>query len=98
MFWVRLRALLPVPIVAFVLSLVPAISAALKDRIPPSTKGRFTRFRLRVLTGLLHLMQPLTRLWSRLVYSIIAGNVRGFLTISFPWPRMFELWSEALID
>ena len=98
MFWGRLLGVLPVAIVAFVLSLVPAISAALKDRIPPSTKGRFTRFRLRVLTGLLHLMQPLTRLWSRLVYSLMAGKVRRFPTISFPWPRMFQLWSERWLD
>ena len=98
MFWGRLLGVLPVAIVAFFLSLVPAISAALKDRIPASTKGRFTRFRLRVLTGLLHLMQPLTRLWSRLVYSLMAGKVRRFPTISFPWPRMFQLWSEKWLD
>jgi len=98
MFWGRLLGVLPVAIVAFVLSLVPAISAALKVRFPASAKGRFTRFRLRVLTGLLHLMQPLTRLWSRLVYSLTAGRVRRFPTISFPWPRMFQLWSEKWLD
>jgi len=98
MFWERLLGVLPVAVVAFVLSLVPAISAALKVHFPSSTKGRFTRFRLRVLTGLLHLMQPLTRLWSRLVYSLTAWKIRRFPTLSFPWPRMFQLWSEKWLD
>jgi len=98
MFWERLLGVLPVAVVAFVLSLVPAISAGLKIRFPSSTKGRSTRFRLRVLTGLLHLMQPLTRLWSRLVYSLTAWRIRRFPTLSFPWPRMFQLWSEKWLD
>jgi len=98
MFWGRLLGVLPIAVVAFVLSLVPAISAGLKIRFPSSTKGRSTRFRLRVLTGLLHLMQPLTRLWSRLVYSLTAWRIRRFPTLSFPWPRMFQLWSERWLD
>ena len=98
MFWGRLLGVLPIAVVAFVLSLVPATSAAAKVRFPESAKGRFTRFRLRVLTGLLHLMQPLTRLWSRLVYSLTAWRIRRFPTLSFPWPRMFQLWSERWLD
>ncbi len=98
MFWGRLLGVLPVAVVAFVLSIVPALSAALKVRFPASTKNLFTRFRLRVLTGLLHLMQPLTRLWSRLVYSLTAWRIRRFPTLSFPWPRMFQLWSEKWLD
>ena len=78
--------------------MIPAISASLKVRFPASTKGRFTRFRLRVLTGLLHLMQPLARLWTRLVYSLTAWRIRRFPTLSFPWPRMFQLWSEKWLD
>jgi len=98
MFWGRLLDVLPVAAVPFVLSIVSAMSAALKVRFPASTKNRFTRFRLRVVTGLLHLMQPLTRLWSRLVYSVTAGRIRRFPTLSFPWPRMFQLWSEKWLD
>src|SRR5256884_654938 len=96
--WRRLLSVLPVAVAALVLSMIPAISASLKVRFPASTKGRFTRFRLRVLTGLLHLMQPLARLWSRLVYSLTAGRIRRFPTLSFPWPRMFQLWSEKWLD
>ncbi len=98
MFWGRLLGVLPVAVVAFVLSFVPTISAALKVRFPASTKSRFTRFRLRVLTALLHLMQPQTRLWSRLVYSLTAWRIRRFPTLSFPWPGIFQLWSEKWLD
>jgi hypothetical protein len=96
--WGRLLSVLPVAIVAFVLSLVPAISAALKVRFPSSAKSRFARFRLRVLTALLHLIHPLARLWSRLVYSLTAWRVHRFPTLSFPWPRKFQLWSEKWLD
>src|SRR6266581_8529984 len=98
MFWERLLGVLPVAVVAFVLSLVPAISAGLKIRFPSSTKSRFARFRLHVLVAALHVLQPLARLWSRLVYSLTAWRIRRFPTLSFPWPRMFQLWSEKWLD
>src|SRR5205809_1436705 len=96
--WRRLLSVLPVAVAALVLSMIPAITASLKVRFPASTKGRFTRFRLRALTGVLHLIQPLARLWSRLVYSLTAWRIRRFPTLSFPWPRMFQLWSEKWLD
>jgi hypothetical protein len=83
---------------AFGLSLVPPISAALNIRFPASAKSGFARFRLRVVTAILHLMQPLARLWSRLIYSLTAWRISRFPTLSFPWPRMFQLWSEKWID
>jgi O-antigen biosynthesis protein len=96
--WKQLLSVLPVAVTAFMLALIPAISAALKVRFPSSTKSRVARFRLRVLTALLHLIHPLARLWSRLVYSLTACRIRRFPTLSFPWPRVFYLWSEEWID
>jgi GT2 family glycosyltransferase len=96
--WGRLLDVLPVAGAVFVLSTVPAMSAALKVRFPTSAKNRFTRFRLRFLTALLHLMQPLTRLWSRLGYSRLTWRIGRFPTLAFPWPRMFQLWSEKWLD
>src|SRR5204863_6903288 len=81
--WRRLLSVLPVAIAALVLSMIPTITASLKVRFPASTKGRFTRFRLRAHTGVLHLIQPLARLWSRLVYSLTAWRIRRFPTLSF---------------
>src|SRR5437867_3883766 len=96
--WRPLLSALPVACVTLVLSLVSAIGAALKVRLPASGRSRFTRLRLRALLSLLHLLQPLTRLWSRLVYSLTAWRIRRFPTLSFPWPRMFQLWSERWLD
>lgn len=96
--WKPLLNVLPVAVGAFVLSLILATSAALKVRLPASAKCRFARFRLRVLVAMLHVMQPLARLWSRLVYSLTTWRIRRFPTVSFPWPRMFQLWSEKWLD
>jgi GT2 family glycosyltransferase len=96
--WKQLLSVLPVAVAALVLALIPAISAALKVRFPSTAKSRFARFRVRLLTALLHLIHPLARLWSRLVYSLTACRIRRFPTLSFPWPRMFQLWSEKWLD
>jgi len=96
--WRPLLSALPAALAAFVLSLVVAISAALKLRPSATAKTRFARFRVRVLIVALRLLQPLARLWSRLVYSLTAWRIRRFPTLSFPWPRMFQLWSEKWLD
>ena len=96
--WRPLLSALPVACVTLVLSLVSAIGAALKVRLPASGRSRFTRLRLRALTSMLHLLQPLARLWSRLAYSLTARKIRRFPTLSFPWPRMFQFWSEEWVD
>jgi hypothetical protein len=43
-------------------------------------------------------MQPIARLWSRLIYSFTAWKIRRFPTRSFPWPGTFQLWSERWLD
>src|SRR2546429_3189911 len=60
--WRPLLSALPVACVTLVLSLVSAIGAALKVRLPASGRSRFTRLRLRALLSMLHLLQPLARL------------------------------------
>src|SRR5439155_22244324 len=55
-------------------------------------------FPTRRSSDLLHLLQPLARLWSRLAYSLTARKIRRFPTLSFPWPRMFQFWSEEWVD
>src|SRR5437879_4551175 len=60
--------------------------------------SRFTRLRVLALLSMLHLSQPPARLWSRLAYSLTARKIRRFPTLSFPWPRMFQFWSEEWVD
>ena len=96
--WKRLLSVSPVAVMALSLSLVPAVFAALRARLPASAKSPIARFRLRVLTAILHLTQPWIRLWSRIAFSLTAWRVRRFPTLSFPWPRKFGLWSEEWLE
>lgn len=96
--WKPLLRTWPAPVAAFSLSVLAATYAASRVRLPASANSRFARIRLRVLTVVLHLLQPLARLWSRLVYSLTTWRIRRFPTLCFPWPRMFQLWSEKWLD
>lgn len=96
--WKPLIAAMPLCLAAFGLSLVPTIDAVLHLRFCSSANSRLRRFRLCALTVGLHLMQPLARLWGRFVCSRTAWSIRRFPTLSFPWPRMFQRWSEEWRD
>jgi GT2 family glycosyltransferase len=96
--WKPLIAAMPLTLVAFGLSLIPTINAVLHLRCCSSANSHWQRFRLRALTAALHLMQPLARLWGRLTCSLTPWRIRRFPTLSFPWPRMFQLWSEKWRD
>ena len=96
--WRPLIAALPLTLAAFALSLIPTFNAVLHLRCCSSAKSPWQRFRLRALTAALHLMQPLARLWGRFTCSLTPWRIRRFPTLSFPWPRMFQLWSEKWRD
>ena len=95
--WKPLLAATPLCVAAFVISLIPTLNAVLHLRAPAS-KRRFRRFHLRGLTAALHLMQPLARLWGRLVCSVTAWRSRRFASPHFPRPRTFQLWSQEWVD
>jgi GT2 family glycosyltransferase len=96
--WRPLLRTLPIMVAATFVSLIPAISASSTMRLPASAEGRLARFRLRLLTAMLHFTQPLVRLWSRLAYSLTAWRIRRFPALSSPWPREFQRWSETWVD
>lgn len=96
--WRPLVSAVPLTLATVVLSLIPALSSALKARLPCSMKNGFARFRFRLLTAALHLMQPVARMSSRLAYSLTASKIRRFPTRSFPWPRTFQHWSKRWSD
>ena len=94
--WKPLLAATPLCLAAFALSLIPTVNAILHLRTPPR-KGRLRRFHLCSLTAALHLMQPLARLWGRLVCSVTSWRSRRF-SPHFPRPRTFQLWGEEWLD
>lgn len=95
--WKPLLVATPLCAAVLVTSLIPTLSAVLHLRAP-SSEGRFRRFHLHGLTAALHLMQPLARLWGRLICSVTAWKSRRFASPHFPRPRVFQLWSEEWLD
>jgi hypothetical protein len=67
-----------------------AAQASFPERFKPWPK----RAGLHVLTGCLHLIQPLARLWGRVRHGLTAFRVRGPRELQLPIPRRFEIWSE----
>jgi len=82
--------------------LVGALAAPLAQAVVSSKRTSagdkasfFSRLPWRSLTILLHLMQPLARLFGRLLYDLTPWRKRGIAAGSaFPRLRRFNLWSE----
>jgi GT2 family glycosyltransferase len=87
---------LALPLLAFVIGM-PVLQCGLKaaqisfPRAPQSAIGVLG---MRSLTALLHLLQPLARLYGRLSCGLAPWRRRGPSTIAFPWPRTFGIWYE----
>jgi hypothetical protein len=60
----------------------------------PTPRSRFARVRLRGLTALLHLLQPLARLRGRQQHGLTPWRRHGAGGFALPWPRTRTLWSE----
>jgi len=78
--------------------LLLALSALLVDAGLGAARARFPcgpgRLRLRTLTALLYLLQPLARLSGRLAHGLTPWRRRGPRALISPWPRSVSLWSE----
>jgi GT2 family glycosyltransferase len=59
------------------------------------TRSRRARWRLRTLTGLLHLLQPAARLGGRLSSGLAPWSRRGAVGAALPAPRRRSEWSEC---
>ena len=64
--WTSALVALPFLGVTIGLSVTQAVSNALKARFPATHRPALTRWRLRIVTGLLHLIHPAARLWALL--------------------------------
>jgi hypothetical protein len=92
-FWKPLFLTLPLLVCAVGLSLVQAGLSAAKASFP-SAPSPSARLKLRGLTALLHLLQPLARLWGRLRHGLTPWRWRGRRGLAWPRPRMSTQWSE----
>jgi hypothetical protein len=61
---------------------------------PECPNARLARLKLRAITALLHLLQPLARLFGRLGYVSTSRQKSAELGLSLPRPRTSTVWSE----
>jgi glycosyltransferase involved in cell wall biosynthesis len=75
-----------------------AVAALLVDAGLGAVRARFSNqhheVRLRILTGLLYLLQPLARLYGRITHGLTPWRRRGQLAFGLPIRRTSLFWSE----
>jgi GT2 family glycosyltransferase len=75
-----------------------AITALLVDASLGAARARFSsrrrQWRVRLLTGLLYLLQPLARLYGRISHGLTPWRRRGARAIGLPLPRTYSFWNE----
>jgi GT2 family glycosyltransferase len=65
---------------------------------PTIIRSRGTRLKLYSLTVLLHLLQPMARLYGRLRYGLAPWRWRGISGHALPKPQVATIWSEQWHD
>jgi GT2 family glycosyltransferase len=88
--WEPLLLALPLLAAAITALIVDAALGAARARFP----DRPGRWRLRLLTGVLYLLQPLARLEGRLGFGLTPWRRRGPRALCLPFPRSYGFWSE----
>ncbi|HTD79346.1 MAG TPA: glycosyltransferase, partial [Chloroflexota bacterium] len=90
LFWHPLLLALPL--------LLGAVGALLVDAALGAARARFSikrgRWKLRTLTALLYLLQPMARLYGRVAYGLTPWRRRGSRAFGMPVRRTWSFWSE----
>jgi hypothetical protein len=92
--WRPLLYALPLLILTAGLPLVGILRSISDARYPTAFPCPVGRLRLQVLTVLLHILQPLARLYGRLSLGLTPWRQRGIPGLCLPCARNFTLWSE----
>src|SRR5207248_1165316 len=73
----------------------PIVRAALKAR-QAQFRGfpRSRHFRLRTMTTLLHVLQPIARLWGRMQHGLTPWKKRGEAEPVLPYRREWAIWTS----
>jgi hypothetical protein len=93
--WKPLFLALPLLAITAGLPLLNVIKTVSVASIGNGGFSRSGRLRLQLLTGILHVVQPMVRLYGRLRHGLTPWRRRGDLHFIFPLPRLHTLWHEA---
>ena len=84
----------PVFVLALAISVARAVLAGARAPFP-SERTRTSRWKLRLLTAGLHLVQPVARLIGRVRFGLTPWRLRPRPGLDLPLPRSAEVWNES---
>jgi glycosyltransferase involved in cell wall biosynthesis len=93
--WKPLFMAIPLFVVSAGLPLIGVAKSMAKATFTPESLSSFNRFKLRLLTGFLHIFQPMARLYGRFCHGLTPWRRRGASYYVFPRPRKWTIWSES---
>jgi O-antigen biosynthesis protein len=97
-FWPPLLICLAWAGLALLASAAQAVFSADRALAANRTRPTWERLKLEALTALLHLVQPLARLWGRLRHGLSPWRAPTGIGYARPWPRAVAVWSERWIE
>ncbi len=92
--WTPLLLALPLLAIALAAPVVQAFRGGAAAELADESASRLGKLRLRALTALMHLLQPIARLHGRLRFGLTPWRRRGEVGFASPVPRTREFWSE----
>jgi glycosyltransferase involved in cell wall biosynthesis len=93
--WPPLLWLLPLLGLAVVVPVVQAIRSSRQAIFDEESRSSTGLLKLRGITALLHILQPIARLYGRLDAGLTPWRRRGSHRFSLPRPRKNSMWSES---
>ncbi len=93
--WAPLQLVFPLFLLALTLPVVQAVRSSRRASFPTPSPSAIERFKKRVITAFLHLVQPLARLIGRIRHGLTPWRCRGLARLAWPGKRGVTLWSET---
>jgi len=93
--WTPLLFAVPLLIAALGVVMIPACVSAGRASFPGPRKSLVRQLRLRTVTAILHLMQPIARLWGRLQRGLSPWRKRSSVKMAIPRRRQLRLWRDT---
>jgi len=92
--WKPLLMALPLLVVTAGVPLINVFKSMIEASFTSNPLSGLDRLKLRLLTGVLHIIQPMARLCGRLRHGLTPWRRRGVSYYAFTWPRKYTIWSE----